>query len=244
MTASGYTGSDFFRLWLEGNRTLLDGTGGPLWQQAERIFAAWQGFADAFAGAHAARHGGGGSSPFDPAGWLRPEGGGGMADLFRWLEGPELPGPGTEHARAMQGTREWLAYLTATEQMKAVLAEGWIAAFRAFVERTAAEDRAATAAGTAAPGWDRMQAIWQEAAGAELARTYRRPAFLSASRDLLAAETALRRSLRERIERVADELGLPTRAEIDDLHAALHRLDRRLRRMQAAPGADAEPKRR
>jgi len=230
-------GSDFFRLWLEGNRALFESGGGPLWAQAERVFRDWSRFAEAFAAADAGRRTAEGASPFDPAGWLRPAGGGGMADLLRWLEGPTFAGPAGEGAEWVRGTREWLAYLAAVEQMKAGLAEGWRAAFRAFVERFAAEDRAAREAGRPAPGWDRMRAVWSEVASAEMAATYRKPACLAAQRDLIRAETELRASLRGRVERVATELGLPTRAELDDLSETVHAMGRELRRMRAGARA-------
>ena len=228
MSGSAGTGSDFLREWLERNRAMLEGGAGPLWQQCEHLYRAWAGAFEGLAGAHAARHGGPDASPFDPAGWLRAPGGGGMADLFRWLEGPALPGLSGLQAEGIRSAREWVAYLTATEQMKAVLAEGWLAAFRAFLDRAAAEDRVGTP-----PGWDRMLALWHEAAAEEMARTHRRPAFLAAQRDLMRAETDLRRHLRERVEAVAGELGLPTRAELDDLHECLHGLGREMRRMRA-----------
>ena len=229
MSASARDGAEVLRQWLERHRHLLEGEGGPLWQHCERLYSAWARGVEAMAGAHAARSAGPDARPFDPAGWLRPAGGGGMADLFRWLEGPELAAPiAGLQAEALRATREWIAYLTATEQMKAVLAEGWIAAFRAFLDRAAGEDRAG-----APPGWDRMLAIWHETAAAEFARTHRSAAFLAAQRDLVAAETALRAHLRGHVERLAGELGLPTRAELDDVHETLHGLGREMRRMRA-----------
>lgn len=234
MADSGSAGTaDLFRLWVESNRALLEGGAGPLWAHCERVYRDWARFAEAFAAADGGRRGADEASPFDPAGWLRPPGGGGMADLLRWLEGPDLAGPAGGVAEWLRGTREWIAYLTAIEQMKAVLAEGWLTAFRAFVERFVAEDRAARAESRAAPGWERMRAIWHETAAVELAETYRRPACLAAQRDLIRAETALRRTLRGRVETVSRELGLPTRAELDDLGATVHAMGRELRRMRA-----------
>lgn len=238
MTGTGQAGSDFFRRWVEATAALLDAGPAPLWQQAERVHAEWCRFAEAFAGAGAARRADPAASPFDPAGFLRGEGQGGMADLLRWLEGPTLAGPMGEYARAVQGTRDWLAYLAAVEQMKAVMAEGWLAAFRRFLSDAAAEDRAAEAAGGARPGLDRLTEIWRAAAAAELAQTHRKPAFLAAQRDLVRAETDLRRALRMQVERVAEELGLPTRAELDDMHASLHALGREARRARARARAD------
>ncbi|GMG82077.1 hypothetical protein LNKW23_12900 [Paralimibaculum aggregatum] len=223
-------GADIFRSWVEAHRALLEsgGLAGPVWRQAELLFEAWGRFAENFAEAHAARHGGPGASPFDPAGWLRPEGGGGMSDFMRWLEGPELADLWGEPRAALKGTREWLAWLAADGQMKAVLGEAWIAAFRRFVEGLAGEG--------GPPGWDAMVARWLAIAEEETARAYRSPAYLAAQRDLIAAETALRAGLRARIETVAELVGLPTRAELDDLHETLHGLRREMRRMKAGRG--------
>lgn len=229
---SAGTGGDFLREWLERHRLLLDSRAGPLWQQCERVYQAWAGAAEAFASAHAARHGGPDASPFDPAGWLRPAGAGGLADMFRWLEGQGLPGGPTLPGEWLRGTRQWSAYLAATEQMKAVLAEGWLTAFRTFLEHAVAEDRAGEA-----PGWERLVTIWRDTAAAEMARTHRRGAFLAAQRDLVRTETELRQYLRGQVERVAGELGLPTRAELDDIHERLHALSREMRRSRARESA-------
>jgi hypothetical protein len=140
----------------------------------------------------------------------------------------------------MRGTREWLAYLAAVEQLKSVMAEAWLTAFRAFVERLAGEDRAARADGRPAPGWDRIEALWAVEMRETLNATYRGAAFLCASRDLLRAETDLRRGLRAQVEGVATALGLPTRAEIDDLSEAVDGLRRQMRRMRAADRARAQ----
>lgn len=229
-------GTDFVRRWLEAHRVLFGaGAGGPVWERAEAVHRAWARAAEAWAGAHAERHGGAGApgaaaSPFDPAGWLRGEGAGGMADLMRWLEGPGYADLFAEQRRAIRGTREWLAWLAASEQMKAVLGQGWLDAFQRFVERLAGMPA------DPPPGWSAIVALWQEIAGAEMTRLYRTAPYLAAQRDLVAAETALRRALREQVEGVAALFGLPTRAELDDVHRSLHALRREVRGLRAASG--------
>lgn len=224
MPERDWGGHDPFRAWIDANMAALGGRAGPVWTRAEALYRAWAGFVEGMADAQASVHGAPGASPFDPAGWLRGPGAGGMADLMRWLEGPVLADLGGEARAQVRATREWVAYLTAVEQMKAVLGEAWLAAFRRFAARLGA--------GEAAPGWDRVLALWEEAAEAETARVYRSSAFLAAQRDLMAAETALRRTVRARAERVAEALGLPTRAEMDDLGRSLHAMRRELRRMR------------
>ena len=83
---------------------------------------AWARFSDAFAAAAADKRPGPGASPLDPAGWLRPEGQGGMADLWRWIEGPDLADIFREERAAIRATREWIAFAAALEQFRAVVA--------------------------------------------------------------------------------------------------------------------------
>jgi hypothetical protein len=229
--SSDSPGFDILRRWIEAQQAAFTRGPGHAWAQAEALHEAWARFAESFADARAERHGGPGASPFDPAGWLRAEGEGGMADLMRWLEGPEFSDLWAEQRRAIRETREWMAYLTALEQMKAVLGQGWLAAFRRFAERLAEMP-----GGDDGPRWPEIVALWQEVAGEETDRLYRSAPYLAASRDLVRAEAALRRALRARAEVLSDLLGLPTRAELDDLHETVHRLRRELRALRAAVG--------
>jgi len=223
-------GSDFFGAWLDAHRALFGAAAaGPVWQRAEALYRAWAQAAEGFAGAHGARHAGPGASPFDPAGWLRGAGAGGLADLMRWLEGPELSDLFGAERLAIRGLREWLAYLAAVEQMKAVIGEGWLAAFGTFAARLAERPAAER------PGWPEMLALWQEIGAVEMTRMQRSAPFLAATRDLIEAETALRRAVRARVEPIADLCGLPTRVEIDDLHRTVTDLRRELRRARGLP---------
>lgn len=222
-------GAELLRRWVEAHRALFEGgIAGPVWTRAEMLFEAWGRFAETIAETHAARHGGPGASPFDPSGWLRPEGGGGASDFLRWLEGPELADMWGEHRAALKGTREWLAYLAAEAQMKAVLGEAWIAAFRRFAEELGAAREALR--------WEPVLARWHEIAGEETARVYRSASYLAAQRDLIRAETELRGAMRARVETVSELIGLPTRRELDDLHEMMHALRRELRALKRGGG--------
>ncbi|MDT8342883.1 MAG: poly(R)-hydroxyalkanoic acid synthase subunit PhaE [Thermohalobaculum sp.] len=239
MSDGGGAEGDLFRLWLEGARAFADAgpAAGAAWPRAEAMHKAWTRFAEAFAAAHADRAAGPGASPLDPAGWLRPEGQGGMADLWRWFEGPELADILREERTAIRATREWIAFSAALEQFRAVVAEGWMRAFKGFVERLSADLAAAREAKRPDPDWHAMTALWREVADAEMARTHRSAAFLAAQRDLIEAQIAVRQTLRARIDRLAGFLGLPTRAELDDLHETVHALRRELRALRRGAGS-------
>ncbi|MGF1445262.1 MAG: poly(R)-hydroxyalkanoic acid synthase subunit PhaE [Pikeienuella sp.] len=231
---AGTDADDLLRRWMAANRSLLEGTlAGTAWTRAELLYDAWARFAESWEAAAAARMSGDGAatgSPFDPAGWLRAQGGGGMADLLRWLEGPQFAETAEHWRGIVSGLREWIAYLAAVEQMKAVLAEAWIRAFRHFAE--AASDLPGEAL-----SWTPLLQLWREISGRVANETHRSPEFLAAFRDLLAAETALRRGVRARMEVMAELVGLPTRRELDDVHRSLHALRRELRRMGSAGAA-------
>ncbi|MEL6765556.1 MAG: poly(R)-hydroxyalkanoic acid synthase subunit PhaE [Pseudomonadota bacterium] len=250
-----------FRLWRDGARAFsalaegfgpdqAEGAGARVargaWAQAGATFEAWSRFLDALAEAHSARSASPGASPFDPAGWLRGAGEGGMADLWRWLEGPDFADIMGEERRLIREGREWVRFAAALEQFRMLVAEGWLRAFRRFAESLGADDGApeppgplAEATGSEAEArdaaaWDRLVAHWRRAADAEMARLQTSEAYLAAQRDLLDAGLALRASLRARAERMAAFLGLPTRAELDDVHAELHALRREMRALKRA----------
>lgn len=267
MADRGMADETLFRLWLDGARAFAravgaggdgggrddppDGGGGEEWRRAEQLFSAWSRFIEAMASMHEARAGASGASPFDPAGWLRAPGDGGMADLWRWFEGPDFADFFAEERRVIAEWREWLQWTAAAEQYRAVMAGGWLRAFRRFAEALAARagngdgtsEAGSEDAGEAAPpaGWDGVVALWREIADAELARTQRSEAYLAAQRDLLAAELALRARLRSRADRLAAFFGLPTRAEIDDLQETVHGLRREIRALRREMRSAAGP---
>jgi hypothetical protein len=240
-----------FRLWREGARVFADlaaaaarpgGEGEDAWTRSRALSDAWVGFLEALAAAAGARAARPGASPFDPAGWMRAPGEGGMADLWRWLEGPEFADLFGEERRLIRETGEWARFATALEQYRLVMAEGWLRAFRRFAEGLAeAKAGQATEGGEAAV--DRLVALWRAAADEEMARLQASEAYLAAQRDLLAAHLALRASLRARAERMAEFLGLPTRAEVDDLAETVHALGREVRRLRRRAGEDAAGRR-
>lgn len=225
--AEGSSGEgDLFRLWLEGTRAFLnaDAEAGGLWPRCQELFAAWSRFASDLGVAEG--RAGDGAGPFDPAGWMRAEGDGGMADLWRWFEGPDLAIGFESFRRSLRESREWMAYATAVENMRRVTAEGWMRAFRRFVDALSQRMDEARKAGGDTPDWRAMQVLWREIADQELATMQRSETFLAAQRDLIREQIAVRRLLRGRVEEMARLIGLPTRAELDDLHRVVDGLRR------------------
>ncbi|MFQ5566452.1 MAG: poly(R)-hydroxyalkanoic acid synthase subunit PhaE, partial [Paracoccaceae bacterium] len=129
---------------------------------------------------------------------------------------------------ALAGSRQWRAYTAALERYRAVMAAAWLAAFKRFTEGLEQDDEA----GGEPPDWQAIQARWQAAADAELAAAQRGETFLAAQRDLIRARLDCSSLLRGRIELIAQTLGLPTRAELDDLHRTVHGLKREVRALR------------
>lgn len=208
-----------FQDWLESSQAFLaDGAMDPgLREKSRELFEAWGRFGQAIAGAGGGAAASGG--PFDPAGWVDMAGGGGFGDLWSWFGGGD-GGP----VRAFKASAEWAAYGAALNRYRAVLGAAWLAAFKRF----AAE--AAEAAATS--DFQSLQAAWQRAADHELAAAQRSDTYLAAQRDLIAARLACTKLLRGQIDEIAALLGLPTRAETDALHRALHDLSREVRALR------------
>ena len=228
MSDRGTAGQDPFQTWLASSRTLFADQPMPdsMKERCEGLFAAWNRLAQVCAGASGGPRGEGGGGPFDPVGWLDAAGGG---ELWRWFGGDAGADPWREQRDALTASPQWLAYTAALERTRALMSAAWLNAFKRFTEDLARDHQP----GAAFPAWAAIQARWQEAADAELAAAQRAPDFLAAQRDLIRARLDCSSLLRGRIERIAGMLGLPTRAELDDLHESMHGLKREIRALRA-----------
>lgn len=224
MSDGGAAQAELLRLWLEAQGKALGGTGQGAWNSADELFRSWAGLLGAF-GPTAA----GTATPFDPSEWLKPEGEAGMTLIRGWLGGAglaDLPGGGAGPAA------EWQAYAAALERHRAITGAAWLAAFSEFAERARRARDDAGRHGTDPPDWDDLSRLWRDIADREFAATQRSEEFLEAQTALLRAGLECRRRVRERIEAVADLIGLPTRAEVDDLAEQIHALRAELRSLK------------
>jgi hypothetical protein len=247
MADRGTANQDLFQDWLASSRAFFAGDSTdapmaePLKQKCEELFAAWRRFSEAYSGARDAASGGPGGDhaggaaddlsggPFDPVGWLDTAGSGGFGDLWRWFGGPADADPWRAQRDALRASREWLAYGAALERYRAVMGAAWLQAFKRFSEDMAA----ARNASANLPDWQTIQTCWEDAASAELAAAQRSDDFLAAQRDLIRTRLDCSALLRGQAERLAEALGLPTRAELDALHQTVHNLNRELRTLRA-----------
>ncbi len=237
MSDRGTADQDPFQIWLASSRTFFAAEPVPgqpmtdsLKEQCEGLFAAWSRFARVYAeaagGAQGEAKGDATGGPFDPVGWLDAAGGGDPGDLRRWFGAAQGADPWREERDALVASRQWLAYTAALERYRAVMGAAWLAAFRRFAEGLAGDSGEL-------PAWEAIETRWVEAAGVELAAAQRSEDFLAAQRDLIRARLDCSALLRRRIERIAGMLGLPSRAELDDLHRTVHGLKREVRALRA-----------
>ncbi|MEM1384274.1 MAG: poly(R)-hydroxyalkanoic acid synthase subunit PhaE [Pseudomonadota bacterium] len=236
MTAAGPTDRDLLRLWLEASEAMFSagGKAGEAWERSAALFEMWSKMARLFGGEDD------GSGPFNPAQWLGPGALDGMADFTRWLEGPDFADLLRCERDALRESAEWLEWMAAAERFRTLVGQAWMRAFRTFLDGLAARETAGE--GTNA-SWQAVQALWTEIADRELAQAQRSEAFLAAQQRLIRSQLALKNRLRARLERVAEFLGLPTRAELDDLHQTVHALRREIRQMKRERARQPDPER-
>lgn len=224
------TDADLLRLWLDAQPGAASAdAGAEVWRRAEELFRSWTRLTQAFGTPSAEAAG-----LFDPAAWLKPEGEAGLALLSGWLGGRGGPAadPLGQGAERVSGSREWVAYAAALERHRAITGAAWMAAFREFAERARRLADDARRHGNPAPGWAELETLWREIADAEFAATQRSKPYLEAQATLLAAGLKARARLRAEVEAMAELLGLPTRAEVDDMAEAIHRLRREIRALK------------
>ena len=227
MSDRGDAERDPFRLWQQSSRAFLDSAemSESLRERCAGLFAAWTRFARTYAEASGAAGPAAAGGPFDPVGWMDAGGPGGFGDLWTWFGAGAARDPASAGRAAVHGSAEWTTYAVALERYRAVLAAAWFRAFQRFAAELGKR-------GTA-PDWHRIQRLWQSAADTELDAAQRSEDFLDAQREVIRARLALAAMLRERIGKLAELLGLPTRAELDDLQEEVHALRRELRALRA-----------
>ncbi|HUS55063.1 MAG TPA: poly(R)-hydroxyalkanoic acid synthase subunit PhaE [Thermohalobaculum sp.] len=232
MSDRGTADQDLFQIWLASSRAFFAADPSnsliaeSLKEKCAALFAAWNRFAQTYAEASSTGAQGG---PFDPVGWLDAAGSSGFGDLWRWFGAADGTDLWREERDALTASRQWIAYATALERYRTVIGAAWLKAFKRFTEEMAQDYGQPGPTSDGLPGWEVIQTRWQRAASAELAMAQRSDEFLAAQRDLIRTRLDCSAFLRGRIGRIAEMLGLPTRAEVDDLHQTIHGLKRDLR---------------
>jgi len=80
---------------------------------------------------------------------------------------------------------------------------------------------------------------WLKIANEKLLDTQRSPEFLDAQKQLFKAATQCKEQQNDMIESWCEYVGLPSRAEVDDLHKKVHELTREVRKLKTKLSSDS-----
>ena len=193
---------------------------------SERLHA----FAVANAGSSAAFVEAGFRAMASPQAWLT---GAGYFDAMELWVGPQSNRPQLAdlwnvERQQSRVLKAWLDVQRGRLEYSAILLDGWLRAGCEYGDEMARLIRndQQPMAGKA------LLALWTEVADRELIRTLRSQSFLRAQASVLRAEAELKLEQRNLAEHWLNQLDLPTRTEIDDLHRTVTQLRRELRKLQ------------
>jgi polyhydroxyalkanoate synthase subunit PhaE len=182
----------------------------------------------------------------DPRQWLGV-GGAALEQPFETVLGlPRLADVPELDRKLVTLMKAWTNVAQRGAEYGAVVSQVWVSAYADFVQAL----QASAAEGRPARSGRELLDRWTATVNERLLRAQRSDQFLEAQRRLLDAMLTSRAAERELVEIGAKAADMPTRAEIDDVHKALHAVKRELRALQrrfdeaaAAGGADGAPAR-
>ena len=159
--------------------------------------------------------------------------------IQKLVEGPEFSDIGRLEREGLKTTREWAALRAASAEYRMITGKAWMRAFQTFSKDMAEHPEKLKESPS-----DLMR-HWLDTANAELIVTQRTKEFLGAQRKLLRAGVDYRLHARDMVEVWCETHSIPTRTEVDDLHAYVHALRREMRSLKkevaALRAAASEP---
>jgi polyhydroxyalkanoate synthase subunit PhaE len=170
---------------------------------------------------------------FDPREWLNATGF--MDETVRRLaEGPKFADFGHIEGKLVTLMTAWAELRTASIEHQTHVLSAWTKAATEF----AAKLNEAASKGTSLGSRSDLVAMWVEVANRHQLEMQTTPAFLENQLKLLRASTELRLAQQELADLYGEVLGLPTRAEIDDLARMVSELRRELRAGRRVPKSE------
>jgi polyhydroxyalkanoate synthase subunit PhaE len=165
---------------------------------------------------------------FDPQAWLAsaPD-----VDLSmaRLQEGPQLADVGQIERKFAQVYSAMVAARQHSLEHQLVMTNAWARAANKFM---AGMGRGTDATRASIGSWRDWTSRWIQVANDELIATQRTEEYLTSQRNLLKASTDLRLAQQELAGFYSEMFGVPTRAEIDDVHKTLTGLRREVRALK------------
>lgn len=154
-----------------------------------------------------------------------------------WLGLPAF-GFAREHQERWQHLAQaQLDYQEKSNAYNALMAEATQLAFRRFEEKLAERSEPGRQLGSARALFD----LWIDAAEDAYAEIALSPRFRETYGEFLNAQMKVRAGLQREVEQYCNQIGIPTRTEIDAAHRKIVQLERELRRMRDALHERSEP---
>ncbi len=150
----------------------------------------------------------------------------GLGHVFQRLaEGPDFADIGVFEKKLMRINQDWNAMHEANLDYQAVISNAWMEAFRLFSDEVPydGENQPLSA--------KEMLQRWLEITNDLLVKTQRSDEFLQAQRKLLSASTQFKLQQKEVVELWCENMTIPTRSEVDDLHQIVYQLRREVREL-------------
>lgn len=139
-------------------------------------------------------------------------------------------GPAREQQQRMQAlARDQLALHQAMNRYSALLAEAGEQAFAGFEKKLAERSEPGRQLESARAVYD----LWIDAAEEAYAEMATSGRFRDVYGALADAQMRVRKGVQEQVERACNELGMPTRSELDSAHRRIHALTRELRELRS-----------
>jgi polyhydroxyalkanoate synthase subunit PhaE len=171
---------------------------------------------------------------FDPREWLNATGF--MDETARRLaEGPKFADFGHIEGKLVTLMTAWAELRAASIEHQTHVLSAWTKAATEF----AAKLNEAVSKGTSLGSRSDLVAIWVDIANRHQLEMQTIPAFLENQLKLLRASTELRLAQQDLADVYGEVLGLPTRAEMDDLTRTVSELRRELRAVRRTPKREA-----
>ncbi|WP_136443869.1 poly(R)-hydroxyalkanoic acid synthase subunit PhaE [Pacificoceanicola onchidii] len=144
------------------------------------------------------------------------------------VDGSNLSDLASIERQQLKTTEEWLRLKEASSAYRVVTAKAWMRAQQRFAKEAGADP-----ASWGQDAGDHLKR-WLDIANEELIATQRTGDFLDAQRKLLRAGVDYKLRERELVEAWCARHAIPTRTEVDELHAQVHVLRRDMRRLKKA----------
>jgi hypothetical protein len=149
--------------------------------------------------------------------------------IARLQEGPQLADVGQTEGMFAAAYSAMVMVRQRSLEHQMVMTNAWSRAARKFMTSLNIGDDAAKAP---RGSWRDLTARWIQISNDELIATQRTDEYLTSQRNLLKASTDLRLANQDLAAFYSEMVGLPTRAEMDDVHKTLTALRREVRTLQ------------